>query len=309
MVKNYQLLPPTFVKHVYTLSDLRDPAFAEEMPNAKLAVIGFPIKHSASPQMHQAALDEAKIEANYIRVEVEPGSVDAAFKEMEKLGFTGCNVTVPHKLDAMALCDELTDDAKALGATNTILFKDGKRIGHNSDGPGLAQAILEDFGKPLSELRVLLLGAGGGAGRAIATQCAREGSPAIYLSNRTVEKLTPIVSDLQNLYGAKEVTALSNDEVSLIDAAAKVDLIINSTSLGLSESDPLPIPAEALKANHLVYDAIYNPAVTPLLAEANKAGATTSNGLSMLLHQGAISFAYWLGVTPNITAMRKGLGK
>lgn len=300
------------MKHVYTLTDLRDPAFAEEIPaslKAKLAVIGYPIKHSASPQMHQAALDEANIDARYIRIEVEPGEVDAAFTEMEKLGFTGCNVTVPHKLDAMALCDKLTDDAKALGATNTILFKEGKRIGHNSDGPGLAQAILEDFGKPLSELRVLLLGAGGGAGRAIATQCAREGAPAIFLSNRTVEKLTPIALDLTENYGAQEVVTISNDEASLIDAAAKVDLIINSTSLGLKEDDALPIPAEALKASHLVYDAIYNPAVTPLLAEANKVGATTSNGLSMLLHQGAISFAYWLGVTPDVSAMRKGLGK
>ena len=297
------------MKHVYTISDLRDPAFSKEMPNAKLAVIGFPIKHSASPQMHQAALDTAGIEANYIRLEVEPGSVDAAFAEMEKLGFTGCNVTVPHKLDAMALCDELTDDAKALGATNTILFQDGKRVGHNSDGPGLAQAIREDFSKPLSELRILLLGAGGGAGRAIATQCAREGSPAIYLSNRTVEKLTPIAHDLTENYGAKKVLTISTNESDLIEAASKVDLIINATSLGLNESDPLPLPAEALKASHLVYDAIYNPAVTPLIAEANKAGAKTSNGLSMLLHQGAISFAFWLGQQPDITAMRKGLGK
>ena len=297
------------MKHVYTLSDLRDPAFAEQMPHAKLAVIGFPIKHSASPQMHQAALDEAGIEANYIRVEVEPGAVDEAFIEMERLGFTGCNVTVPHKLEAMDLCYELTADAEALGATNTILFKDGKRVGHNSDGPGLAQAIREDFSKPLSELRILLLGAGGGAGRAIATQCAREGSPAIYLSNRTVEKLTPIVSDLKENYGAKEVIALSTSESDLIEAASKVDLIINATSLGLNESDPLPLPAAAIKSSHLVYDAIYNPAVTPLLAAAKEAGAETSNGLSMLLHQGAISFAFWLGVTPNIAAMRKGLGK
>lgn len=297
------------MKHVYTLSDLRDPSFTAEMPKAKLAVIGFPIKHSASPQMHQAALDEAGIDLQYIRVEVEPGQVDACFTEMEKLGFIGCNVTVPHKLDAMELCDELTDDAKALGATNTILFKDGKRIGHNSDGPGLARAILEDFGKSLTELRVLLLGAGGGAGRAIATQCAREGSPAILLSNRTVEKLEPIALDLTENYGAKLIYTLSNNEEDLTKAADRVDLIINSTSLGLNEADPLPLPASALQPSHMVYDAIYNPAVTQLLAEANKTGAKTANGLSMLLHQGAISFEFWLDQRPSIEAMRKGLGK
>lgn len=278
------------------------------MPNAKLAVIGFPIKHSASPQMHQAALDEAGIDLQYIRVEVEPGDVDACFVEMERLGFIGCNVTVPHKLDAMAQCDELTDDAKALGATNTILFKEGKRIGHNSDGPGLARAIFEDFGKSLTELRVLILGAGGGAGRAIATQCAREGSPAIYLSNRTVEKLEPIAKSLTEEHGAKLVYTLSTDEKDLINAANRADLIINSTSLGLHEDDILPLPVTALSARHRIYDAVYNPPVTPLLAEADKLGAKTSNGLSMLLHQGANSYSFWLGQEPNITAMRKGLG-
>ena len=297
------------MKHVYTLADLRDPAFAEEMPNAKLAVIGCPIKHSASPQMHQAALDEAGIDLQYIRVEVEPDQVDSCFSEMERLGFIGCNVTVPHKLEAMALCDELTDDAKSLGAANTIHFKQGKRIGHNSDGPGIARAVLEDFGKSLTELRVLILGAGGGAGRAIATQCAREGAPAIYLSNRTVEKLDPIAKSLTEEHGAKLVYTLSTNETELVTAASRVDLIINSTSLGLKQGDALPLPAAALSAQHMVYDAVYDPPVTPLLAEANKLGAKTSNGLSMLLHQGAISFTFWLGQEPCIAAMRRGLGK
>ncbi|MFC4990969.1 shikimate dehydrogenase [Rubritalea tangerina] len=297
----------TQMKHVYTLSDLRDPAFAQSAPNAKLAVIGHPIKHSASPQMHQAALDAAGIDIQYIRVEVEPHQVEACFAEMERLGFIGCNVTVPHKLEAMDLCHELTEDAKALGATNTILFKDGKRIGHNSDGPGLAQAIYEDFGKSLTELRVLILGAGGGAGRAIATQCAREGSPAIYLSNRTVEKLEPIAESLTNEYGAKLVCTLSNATEDLTTAAARVDLIINSTSLGLHFEDPLPLPESALASSQMVYDAIYNPPLTPLLAKAQELGASTSNGLSMLLHQGAISFAFWLGQSPDLAAMRRGL--
>jgi shikimate dehydrogenase len=297
------------MKHVYTLADLRDPAFAEEMPNAKLAVIGCPIKHSASPQMHQAALDEAGIDLQYIRVEVEPDQVDSCFSEMERLGFIGCNVTVPHKLEAMALCDELTDDAKSLGAANSIHFKQGKRIGHNSDGPGIARAVLEDFGKSLTELRVLILGAGGGAGRAIATQCAREGAPAIYLSNRTVEKLDPIAKSLTEEHGAKLVYTLSTNETELVTAASRVDLIINSTSLGLKQGDALPLPAAALSAQHMVYDAVYDPPVTPLLAEANKLGAKTSNGLSMLLHQGAISFTFWLGQEPSIAAMRRGLGK
>ncbi|WP_018971160.1 shikimate dehydrogenase [Rubritalea marina] len=296
------------MKHVYTLDDLSTAAFPQAMPHAKLAVIGYPIKHSASPQMHQAALDQAGYPHQYIRVEVEPGKVHQCFERMEALGFIGCNVTVPHKLEAMELCDTLTEDAIALGATNTIQFSEGKRIGHNTDGPGLERAILEDFGKPLSALRVLLLGAGGGAGRAIATQCARLGTPELFLSNRTISKIEGIASDLREYAPGSQIHTISNDDASLLEAACKADLIINSTSLGLKPNDPLPIPASALEARHLVYDAIYSPAVTPLLESAAKREAQTANGLSMLLHQGALAYEFWLGSAADTGAMRRGLG-
>ncbi|SHI89054.1 shikimate dehydrogenase [Rubritalea squalenifaciens DSM 18772] len=274
----------------------------------RLAVIGHPVSHSASPRMHQPALDDAGVDASYIAIDVEPGKVKEAFSKMQEEGYIGCNVTVPHKLEAMEICDELTDDAKALGATNTIVFReDGTILGHNTDGAGLSQAILEDFGKSLSELRILILGAGGGAGRAIATQCCREGAPAVYLSNRTIEKLEPIAIDLVDNHGGKLVTTLSTDTESLIEAASRVDLIINATSLGLKPSDPLPLPEEALLSRHMVYDAIYNPPVTPLLKAASEVGAKTSNGLSMLLHQGAFAFEAWFGIKPNLELMHKAL--
>ena len=274
----------------------------------RLAVIGHPVSHSASPRMHQPALDDAGVDASYIAIDVEPGKVREAFSKMQEEGYIGCNVTVPHKLEAMEICDELTDDAKALGATNTIVFReDGTILGHNTDGAGLSQAILEDFGKSLSELRILILGAGGGAGRAIATQCCREGAPAVYLSNRTIEKLEPIAIDLVDNHGGKLVTTLSTDTESLIEAASRVDLIINATSLGLKPSDPLPLPVEALLSRHMVYDAIYNPPVTPLLKAASEVGAKTSNGLSMLLHQGAFAFEAWFGIKPKLELMHKAL--
>ena len=297
------------MKAVYTLADLDDRSTLDEGANkpAKLAVIGYPIKHSASPQMHQAALDALDINARYIRIEVEPGKVGEAFEKMHALSFIGCNVTVPHKLEAMSLCNHLTEDTKALGATNTIHFTDQGIIGHNTDGEGLSRAILADFGKPLSELRILLLGAGGGAGRAIATQCAREHCPALYLSNRTVDKLDPIIFQLETLSNNTEFHILSNNSTDLISAASQADLILNSTSLGLKENDPLPIPAKAITTSHLVYDAIYNPAETPLLAHATINGAHTSNGLSMLLHQGALAFEMWFEQAPNISLMQDAL--
>lgn len=257
--------------------------------------------------MHQAALDAAGKDIQYIRIEVEPGGVKDAFDAMAAMGFIGCNVTVPHKLDAMALCDELTEDAKALGATNTILFSEDKIIGHNTDGPGLAQAILEDFGTSLTQLRTLILGAGGGAGRAIATQCAREGSPAILLSNRSIEKLAPIAQNLAEDYQAKLVYTLSNSDADLIEAAQRADLIINATSLGLHENDPLPLPVSALDNSKKVYDAIYNPYQTNLLKEAENSEAIHANGLSMLLHQGALAYQFWFNETPDIELMREAL--
>lgn len=299
------------MKAVYTLADLEDRSLLDQGAKkpAKLAVIGFPIKHSASPQMHQAALDALDIDARYIRVEVEPGKVGEAFAKMQALGFIGCNVTVPHKLEAMSLCDTLTEDATVLGAANTIHFTENGLIGHNTDGAGLSKAIHADFGKPLSELRILLLGAGGGAGRAIATQCAREKCKSLYLSNRTIEKLDPIVSSLEEISDTTQFRKLSNQDGDLILAAANVDLIINSTSLGLKDDDPLPIPAQAISASHLVYDAIYNPAETKLFKQAKANGAHTSNGLSMLLHQGALSFEMWFQQAPDIRLMQAALGR
>lgn len=274
----------------------------------RLAVIGHPISHSASPRMHQPALDAAGIPTTYIAIDVEPGSVPAEFARMQRENYIGCNVTVPHKLEAMAACTHLSEDAKALGATNTITFKENGEIhGHNTDGGGISKAIQEDFTKPLSDLKILILGAGGGAGRAIATQCAREGSPEIYLSNRTVEKLYPIATDLTENHGAKQVHTLSNNPQDLINAAAKVDLIINTTSLGLKSSDPLPLPPEAILPHHLIYDAIYNPPKTPLILAAEAAGAKTSNGLSMLLHQGALSFQTWFQKQPDLSLMKAAL--
>jgi len=297
------------MKAVYSINDLLDRSALDQDATkpAQLAVIGYPVKHSASPQMHQAALDLDGNDIRYVRVEVEPSKVDLAFSRMEKAGFLGCNVTVPHKLEAMEACDELTDSAKQLGAVNTVHFIDGKRIGHNTDGPGLAAAIKHSFGKKLGDLRVLLLGAGGGAGRAIATQCAIEKSPKLILSNRTISKLNPLVEAVNEISPNTEVLAISNQDQDIADIIGEIDLIINSTSLGLMQEDDCPLNPELLSSDHVVYDAIYNPPVTKLLAAAQDKGCKTANGMSMLIHQGALAYKMWLGDMPSIDAMEAAL--
>lgn len=297
------------MKAVYTLPELKnlaqDPAFTEKP--ARLAVIGKPIHHSASPQMHQAALDEAGIPATYIRLEVAPGEVKKAFLTMRDLGFIGANVTVPHKKEAMDACDWISDDAQILGAVNTIKFGE-KLEAWNSDGPGFLEAINVSFGKKLSSLSVLVLGAGGGAGTAISTQCALIGVKKLILANRTASTAHTLAERLRLLAPDSEITSTSLKEEDISTHVKGIDLIINTTSLGLKESDPLPISPRLLESSQLFYDTIYKPAKTPLYLAAETLGLTCDNGLSLLLHQGAISFGKWFGNAPNIQVMQKGLG-
>lgn len=297
------------MKPVYTLEDLvsRDVLDAGADKPARLAVLGWPVAHSASPRMHQPALDANAIDARYIRLEVEPGKVADAFARMRSLDFIGCNVTVPHKLDAMAACDDVHPDAIALGAVNTVCFDaDGTR-GFNTDGPGFERAIADDFGVPLAGLKVAIAGAGGGAGQAIATQCVLSGAGKLILINRSVDKLGPLAERLALLGSNTEVITLPFDDPSLAGHCLGSDLIVNTSSVGLKPGDPSILPAICLKPEHRVYDTIYQPPVTPLLALAGDCGCRTSNGLSMLIHQGALAFQHWFPETDPLAVMRAAL--
>ncbi|MBT8037839.1 MAG: shikimate dehydrogenase [Verrucomicrobiae bacterium] len=304
------------MKDVYQISDLASRKILDqgaEKP-ARLAVIGYPVAHSASPAMHQAALDALDVDARYIRLEVKPGQVAEAIDRMKELEFIGCNVTVPHKLEVIDSCDDLSEDARALGAVNTLLLGD-QVLGHNTDAPGLVRAIHEDFGIDLADLKVMIVGVGGGAGRAVATQCSRIGCDQLWLVNRTLEKAEDLAQHLrvfsdqaQHLEGPGEkLYAMTPDDPSIVEAAGHADLIINATSLGLKSFDPLPLTRGCVQPHHLVYDMIYNPPSTPLIKHAQSMGARTSNGLSMLLHQGALAYECWFPGTNPLTHMKRGL--
>jgi shikimate dehydrogenase len=296
------------MKEVYTLDDLasRELLDAGADKPAKLAVIGHPIAHSASPRMHQPALDAAGIDARYIRLDIEPGQVAEAFARMRALGFVGCNVTVPHKLEAMECC-EVHPEARALGAVNTIRFDPDASHGFNTDGPGFMRAVEDVFGVALSSLRVAIVGAGGGAGQAIATQCAMAGVAKLLVVNRSPEKLGPLVERLKTHGRETEIVALSFDDPALAEHCLGCDLIVNTSSVGLKPGDPSILPSACLKKEHLVYDTIYQPPVTPLLATADTIGCRTANGLSMLIHQGALAFQHWFPGSDPLPVMRAAL--
>jgi shikimate dehydrogenase len=296
------------MKQVHTLEDLtsRERLDAGADKPARLAVIGHPIAHSASPQMHQAALDAFGKSMRYIRLDIAPGQVGEAFSRMRALGFIGCNVTVPHKLEAMAYC-EVDPDARALGAVNTIRFDADLNRGFNTDGPGFARAIEDDFKVPFASLKVAIAGAGGGAGQAIATQCCLLGVEKLVVVNRTLEKLGPLVARLRSFNPQTEIVALAFDDPALAAQCASCDLIVNTSSLGLKSGDPSILELACLKKEHLVYDTIYQPPVTPLLALANGLGCGTANGLSMLIQQGALAFQHWFPATAPLPVMRAAM--
>lgn len=298
------------MKEVYTLEDLvsRDLLDAGADKPARLAVIGQPIAHSASPRMHQAAMDAVGIAARYIRLEVEPGQVAQAFARMRALGFIGCNATVPHKVDAMVACDEVHPDARMLGAVNTVRFDTDATRGYNTDGPGFERAVEEEFGVRFGSLKVCIVGAGGGAGGAIATQACLSGVRELVLVNRTVAKVEILAKRLEESFPDTGIVISALDDPFLMDRCLGCDLIVNTSSVGLKAGDPSILHADCLKSSHLVYDTIYQPAVTPLLALAIHEGSRTANGFSMLIQQGALAFQHWFPGKEPLAVMKKAMG-
>lgn len=283
---------------------------------ATYGVVGSPVAHSLSPQMHHAALSAMGVEADYLAFELKSEELKGGLAALSRAGVRGLNITVPHKAPASDLMDALSDEARQARAVNVLVFgEDGRSTGHNTDSRGFSRAIREEFQLPLSELKVLILGAGG-AGRAIAFQAARERAERIVIANRTIENARALARDIEAIYlddklegQAARLRATSLDETALAAEVDGVDLIINATSVGLRPGEPPPMAPHLLRPHHLVYDTIYNPARTPLLEAAREAGARGANGLSMLLHQGVLSLELWLGRSVPIEVMRRALRK
>lgn len=262
--------------------------------------------------MHNPALMASGIDAQYVRVQVPVGRVAEAFRAFATAGFVGINVTIPHKFEALDAVDEVDPLARTLGAVNTVHIHDGKLIGYNTDGPGFVRSVKEAFGREVKDLRVLILGAGGGAGRAVAVQCFLEGCPTLALQNRTVDKATQLVIDLDELRPSrasrtKLVHCSTQDQ--LAEALSEADLIVNGTSLGMKPDDAPLLPAGLIQARHLVFDMVYRTGgqLTQLGAAAQAAGARYVDGATLLLHQGAISFEHWFQRSAPLAEMRAGL--
>lgn len=302
-------------KEIYALADLQnwDQTSRDVSPPIRLGIIGDPVAHSLSPQMHNAALGQAKIDMQYARFHILPGELNKAFQLARDHNFVGVNLTIPHKIAALDLVDAVDDEAKQIGAVNTIKIDNGKATGFNSDGVGFARAIRSEFSVDLRDLRVMLLGAGGAA-RAIAMHCAQANCERLVIVNRHIEKAKELVAQLQPRFSGPRVLgpvarleAVPWDERALRFQLENVDLIVNATPLGLNANDPAPLSRELLAPHHMIYDTVYTRGRSPLLIAADEAGARGVNGLSMLLHQGARSFEIWFGQPAPVDVMRAAL--
>ena len=298
-------------KDIYTLADLQ--TWHDVDPPIRLGVFGDPVEHSLSPQMQNAALKHCKIDMQYARFHILPDELRQAVGLIHKLEFVGINLTIPHKISVLELLEAAEDNVKRIGAVNVVKVEGGKLRGFNTDGRGFARAIREEFSVDLRDLRVMILGAGGAA-RAIALQCAKENCERLVITNRSIEKAQKLADELRDFFAGPKVLgpvarlqAIPLEEAAIRFQIGNVDLVVNATPIGLNRGDPSPIPARLLAPHVMVYDTIYSAERTPFVSAAIEAGARATNGLSMLLHQGALAFEIWFQREAPLEVMRKAL--
>lgn len=300
----------------YTLADLEkwSDVMREIDPPIRLGVFGDPVAHSLSPQMQNAALRAFEIKMQYARFHIRANELRSALRFLRELDFVGINLTVPHKIAGLTQVDLADESASHCGAVNILRLHKNKLIGSNTDGEGFSRAVRSEFSIDLRDLRVMILGAGGGTGHAIAWQCALENCERLVLVNRTLAKTSALVDRLRSFFAEPRVLgpvarleAVRWDEAAIRAQLADIDLIVNATPLGMNPSDPAPIPARLLAPHHIVFDCVYRPSKTALLRAADEAGARGANGLSMLLHQGALSFSIWFNREAPLEVMRSAI--
>lgn len=272
-----------------------------------LGVLGYPVEHSLSPAMHNAAIAALGLHFVYIPFSVLPDNIGPAIRSLITLGIVGVNLTIPHKERVLPYLDDIAPEAQAIGAVNTVHNDGGRLVGYNTDGEGFARP-LEARGFALRGRRAVVLGAGGAA-RSVVFRLAREGAQVV-LANRTLERAARLAEDVHAVVGRAAVEWLALDDTAgLKESLAGAELLVNTTSVGMSpqaEAMP-PIPPDALHPGLLVYELIYNPVETRLLAAARAAGAQTLNGVQMLVYQGAAAFQIWTGLQPPVDVMEQAV--
>ncbi len=270
-----------------------------------VGLIGYPLGHSVSPAMHNAAFKKLGLDWEYSLFEVEPSDLPEALKGMRALHIAGFNATIPHKESILPLLDEVTKLARIIGAVNTVLNQEGKLIGYNTDGAGFIDSLKEDAKINPKGKRAVVLGAGG-ASRAVSIILAEANALSITLADIQEEKAKEL-SEYIDAYFEAECNFVKINSEDLQKAIDRADILVNSTPIGMRPKiDQSPLDEKIkLHPKLLVYDLVYNPSETKLLKAAKSAGSKTCSGLGMLVRQGALAFTIWTGKEAPINTMRK----
>ncbi len=271
-----------------------------------VGVIGDPVEHSRSPQMHNAAFAKAGLDYVYVPFHVRPGDLADAISGFKAINVVGINVTLPHKQAVIRSLTSISREAELIGAVNTLSFKNGEIRGDNTDAPGVLKALEENenMSLPVDE-DVVVLGAGGAA-RAVVVALALAGVASITIANRTVEKAVSLAEEMAEKTGVP-MHGMGLTDARLSEAVHESELLVNTATTSMDASHPLLISADWLQQRTIVYDIVYTPPVTPLMEAANARGCRTLGGIGMLVHQGAIAFEKWTGVAPCTETMLQAL--
>ncbi|MDA1347952.1 MAG: shikimate dehydrogenase [Chloroflexi bacterium] len=270
-----------------------------------VGLIGYPLGHTISPAFQQAAFDHYSLPAEYHAWPTHPDLLEAKVAALRGAEYLGANVTVPHKERAAGLVDRIGPQSEAIGAINTIVREDRILVGHNTDTYGFMQSLKVSGGFEPEGKRVLLIGAGGAA-RAAVFALADESIASLTIANRTLERAVSLANLVRDAIPEVSTVRLVDREIE--ETAARADLIVNSTSVGMRGGDAgtaSPLPTRLIPPSALVFDMVYNAAVTPLLKAADTAGAQRLGGLPMLVYQGAGAFELWTGRDAPVEVMFK----
>lgn len=274
----------------------------------KAAVIGDPISHSLSPKIHNYFLKKYQIDGSYEAIKIPKNELKQSVKSLIEQGFSGFNVTIPHKEEIFKICDYKSQTATLTGAVNTVVITSEKKLfGHNSDAEGFLNNLIEtcpDFN--FKNKNAFVIGAGGAA-RAIIYSLIKSGVKNIFITNRNQNRAINLIEDFAIFANEKKCELTFLNQKDFEKNLENCDLLTNSTSLGMTGQDPLNLDLKNLKKSAIVYDIVYKPLMTPLLQEAKKQGNKIVTGIGMLVHQALIGFELWFKQKPEIDEKLKNI--
>lgn len=275
----------------------------------KIAIIGNPVSHSLSPRMQNAAFKALKLPYRYSKIELSENELVFFFKLLKKNNFAGLNITIPFKEKSLHLVDQLSDEAKLIGAINTVTIdKNGIVKGFNTDGEGYFQSLIQEIKFNPKNKNIVFIGAGGAA-RAILVSLCRKRIKKLTIFNRTKNKAKQLCQEFEKKFPKVKFAYESLEDKRLAATFPTTDLLINTSSVGLKGKDSLNLPLTFLPKKAIVSDIVYRPRKTDLLKSAEKLKLKTHEGLGMLLHQGALAFQLWTQKAPPLSIMKKALLK